>query len=170
MNKNTAIDYSRRITQSSPTGLVVITYELMNLHLRDAEDAMALITDAGELQSASTAEREIAFHASMKKARTLLGELISSLNLQYALSGELLRIYLYLNRELQLADLRKDVTLLPRLRGIIASLHDAFEEVAKSDVSGPVMENTQKVYAGMTYSKGSLNEDLVGDPNRGFKI
>ena len=164
MTKETVQEYSRRITQASPTGLVVITYELIDRHLADAEQYSRQWTGTGDETAA------VQYGESIRKARNLLGELISSLKLEYPVSGELLRIYLYLNRELQLAAIRKDATLLPRLRGIVQKLGTAFAEVEKTDDSGPVMEHTQRVYAGMTYSKNSLNEDLVGDFNRGFKV
>ena len=50
-------------------------------------------------------------------------------------------------------------------------LLESFEEVARQDESGPVMENTQQIYAGLTYGKDSLNEVfLQGDENsRGFR-
>ena len=53
---------------------------------------------------------------------------------------------------------------------MIAGLKTAFEKVAESDDSAPLMENTQSVFAGLTYGKGSLNETDL-DPNaanRGF--
>lgn len=50
------------------------------------------------------------------------------------------------------------------------SLHSAFEEVAKQDTSGAVMQNTQQVYAGLTYGKGKLNEVFMNgnERSRGF--
>lgn len=42
-------------------------------------------------------------------------------------------------------------------------MKESFEEIAKQDTSGPVMENSQQVYAGLTYGKGSLNEVAI-DP------
>ena len=49
-------------------------------------------------------------------------------------------------------------------------LKDSFQEEAKEDLSGAVMENTQSVYAGLTYGKNSLNEVLMNDHegSRGF--
>lgn len=156
MNREATATYSRKITQASRSDLVVITYELINLNLKDAMEIR---------------EKDIAeYRISIKKARNLLGELISSLDMQYEISGQLFRIYLYLNKELLHAELTGDDALIPRFCGIIQSLQEAFAEISKEDTSGPVMENTQKVYAGLTYSKGSLNEDLSVDPNRGYKV
>ena len=46
--------------------------------------------------------------------------------------------------------------------------HAGFTEAAKSDASAPLMQNVQKVYAGMTYGRSTLNENLMNDNNRGF--
>lgn len=40
---------------------------------------------------------------------------------------------------------------------------ESFEQVAKEDHSGPVMEHSQQLYAGLTYGKGTLNEVSFGE-------
>ena len=53
---------------------------------------------------------------------------------------------------------------------VIETLRRAFKEISLLDHSGPVMQNTQQLYAGLTYGKGTLNEAYI-DPNevnRGF--
>ena len=44
----------------------------------------------------------------------------------------------------------------------------SFEKAAADDKSAPLMDNAQKVYAGMTYGKGRLTESFINDDNRGF--
>ena len=58
------------------------------------------------------------------------------------------------------------------VREVMGKLKEAFQEVAKQDYSAPVMKNTQQVYAGLTYGKGSLNEVLLtgNDSNRGYRV
>ena len=53
---------------------------------------------------------------------------------------------------------------------IIGKLKKSFRTLSVSDNSGPVMQNAQSVYAGLTYGKGFLNETYVDarDYNRGF--
>jgi flagellar protein FliS len=53
---------------------------------------------------------------------------------------------------------------------ILKNLYVGFTEAAKSDTSAPLMQNVQKVYAGMTYGRSSLNENLMNDNNRGFLV
>ena len=53
---------------------------------------------------------------------------------------------------------------------ILKRLYTSFCEVAKSDTSGPLMRNTQQVYAGMTYGRTTLNESYMEDSHRGFFV
>ena len=46
---------------------------------------------------------------------------------------------------------------------VIRGLMESFEQVAKEDHSGPVMEHSQQLYAGLTYGKGTLNEVSFGE-------
>ena len=53
---------------------------------------------------------------------------------------------------------------------ILKRLYAAFCEAAKSDTSGPLMTNTQQVYAGITYGRSNLNESYIEDGHRGFFV
>ena len=44
----------------------------------------------------------------------------------------------------------------------------SIETAAGDDKSAPLMDNAQKVYAGMTYGRGRLTESFINDDNRGF--
>ena len=51
------------------------------------------------------------------------------------------------------------------------TLREAFVEVAKSDKSKPLMENTQRVTAGLTYGRNNLIESLgAEETTRGYWI
>ena len=53
---------------------------------------------------------------------------------------------------------------------VVKNLRDAFEKVSEEDHSKPLMMNAQKVYAGLTYGKGSdLSEVYQTEANRGFQ-
>ena len=51
---------------------------------------------------------------------------------------------------------------------IMKKLRNSFETAAADDKSAPLMDNAQKVYAGMTYGRGRLTESFINDDNRGF--
>ena len=155
MTREQIKDYSIKVTQASATRLVQLTLEITASYLKDAQDNQDDVS---------------VFRYNIKKSRTFIAHLISSLNMEYPISRELFNIYSYLNTELQKADIRADAVLLPRLRGIIDTLSEAFAEICEEDRGGMVMENTQKVYAGLTYSKGSLNESIYDDNSRGFTV
>ena len=42
------------------------------------------------------------------------------------------------------------------IKSVISKLLTAYRELAGQDESGPVMQNSQTVYAGLTYGKNSL--------------
>jgi flagellar protein FliS len=53
---------------------------------------------------------------------------------------------------------------------IVEKLLDSFRQVSEMDESEAVMENTETIYAGLTYGRDSLNETLYSEnmANRGF--
>lgn len=157
MTKEEQKDYGVKVTQASRTGLIVLMYEITIRYLDEATEAMG--------------EKDIpAYRQALKKARSFINELNSVLDLSYGIGRELQNLYLFMNRTLQQADIRKDSTDISRIRDMLEMLKTAFSEVEKSDLAGPVMENTQQIYAGLTYSRGSLNENVNSDPNRGFIV
>lgn len=149
--------FTLRITQANKTELIVILYEIVLAYMEDAEAA---------LQEGRITE----FREALRKVRSCLGELIASLNLDYELAARLLSLYLYCNRELTKADIRKEKEPLVHIRSVITKLLEAYRELAGQDTSGPVMQNSQTVYAGLTYGKNSLAENLTDQgSNRGFR-
>ena len=58
---------------------------------------------------------------------------------------------------------------LLHVQRVIRKLHKAYAQIENLDASGPVMGNTQTVYAGLTYGRNTLTEN-ISDPaaNRGF--
>lgn len=157
MTKELKQEYTRKITQANKTELVVILYEMLLIYLDETE-------------SAHKNEDRDGFRDGIRKARGCLKELMASLHFEYELAMNLLQLYLYANRELAKADIRNSVEELQHVRATMEKLHDAYEKLSKQDTSGPVMANTQTVYAGLTYGKNSLTESLADQgSNRGFR-
>lgn len=149
--------FTLRITQANKTELIVILYEIVLAYMEDAEAAL----EEGKITE---------FREALRKVRSCFGELIASLNLDYELAARLLSLYLYCNRELTKADIRKEREPLLHIRSVISKLLEAYRELAGQDTSGPVMQNSQTVYAGLTYGKNSLAENLTDQgSNRGFR-
>lgn len=148
-------NFTMRITQANKSGLVVILYEMYLTYLEDAENA---VKDRQE------------FRLALRRARGCLDELLDSLDFNYELSYQLLQLYVYANKEMALADAKGKAEPLKVCRKIMEGLLYAYREVSKQDMSVPVMENAQEVYAGLTYGKGQLTESLAHQGNRGFLV
>lgn len=157
MTKEQIKDYGVKITQANRTGLVVISYDI----------AIGYINSALEYYK----EQDVAsFRQEIKKAKAILNELTSALDMQYEISHILFKIYMFMSNHLMKCQIRAEATELNRIVGMLMQLREAFYEISATDTSEPVMENTQQVYAGLTYSKGSLNESMYTEQNRGFTV
>lgn len=150
--------FTLRITQANKTELIVILYEMTMLYVKDAKEALAI----GDIEK---------FRKEIKRARRCVEELLSSLHIEYAIARHMMQLYLYVNRELAKADLRCTEEPLEHILIVIQNLYEAYLEISKQDTSKPIMSNTQSVYAGLTYGKNNLNENLMDNTtNRGFLV
>lgn len=158
MTKEMKQEYTLRITQANKTQLITILYEMVLIYIDEAEAALSE-DDRAEYKSA------------IRKIRGCMNELTASLNLEYDLAQNLLQLYLYVNRELVQASVHYDKDNLEHVRLVIGELQKAYKKIEDQDVSGPVMGNTQTVYAGLTYGRNTLTENIT-DPasNRGFCV
>lgn len=157
MTKEEINGFSYRIMQASPTQLIVILLEMSQNYLNRA------ISDGekGELDS---------FRKNLHYTEQVINELNHSLDLQYEVGVELMQIYMYVKKALLRASVSKDCRELTRCVNMLEKLKNAFETVSKEDKRGPLMQNTQQVYAGLTYGKGQLNESFGLESNRGFRV
>jgi flagellar protein FliS len=80
-------------------------------------------------------------------------------------------LYIYVNKLLINASFHKCTEELNTAKSILTKLLIGFQGVSKEDVTGPVMQNSQQLYAGFTYGKGTLNEVYIDsrEQNRGYK-
>ena len=157
MTKEKKQAFTLRITTANKTELVEILYEMVLEYVNDSVEAM------------KSDDRD-ALHESIRKARACLRELMESIDFSYDISGNFMSLYAFVNKELVLAEIRKDEEMFENVRKVIIPLMDTYKELAKKDESGPIMENTQKVVAGMTYSKNDINESMMDQDNRGFYV
>lgn len=156
MKKESMQAYSKRITQANRTELVVITYEIIIEHIKNAQISF---------------ENQEEFSNDLDQAQAFLKELMVSLDFEHQISYNLMSLYIFINKQLIEAKLKKSCEMLPRVQGMLESLLSSFREVSKQDNSAPLMQNTQKVYAGLTYGRDDVNEMSLAsdDRNRGFK-
>lgn len=159
MQKEAVQAFTARITQASKSELIVILYEMILTEIKEAEEAF---------------EREDmeVFDKELKQAQKYLGELMAALDYRYKLAYELANLYQYVNERIITAMIRKKPDSLESAVSVLQKLLTGFEGVSREDTSGPMMRNTQQLYAGLTYGKGTLNETYIdpNDGNRGFII
>lgn len=157
MKKERIQSFAARVTQASRSELTVILYEMVITELDEAKEAHS----SGDMDS---------FVKELKKAQKYVNELMATLDYRHAMSYDLLSLYLFASKGIVTAIMKKDPKELIGVESIMNKLLVGFEGVSKEDKSGPMMRNTQQLYAGLTYGKGTLNETFI-DPNsnsRGF--
>lgn len=158
MTRELKQEFTLRITQANKTQLITILYEMALLYVDEAKEALSR-------------EDKVEFRQAIRKIRNCTNELTASLNFEYELAQNFLQLYLYINRELVKASMHYELENLEHVRFVIDKLQRAYKQIEDLDVSGPVMGNTQTVYAGLTYGKNTLTENIT-DPvtNRGFRV
>lgn len=158
MTKECKQQFTLRITQANSTQLIVILYEMLLSYLEEGKAAHEAGDRAG-------------FREAVRKMRGCLNELMRSLNLEYDIAGNLLSLYLYCLRKLAYGDVRNDTVVLDEVKNVIEKLHEAYGQVAARNEGGPVMKNTQTVYAGLTYGRNTLTENMTDQgPDRGLLV
>lgn len=146
MTKDEIKDFSLKITQSSKTGLVVITYEIIENYLESAIECY-------------NSEDIEGFSFNVKKAKQFLNDLSSNLDFHYKISFNLMSLYMYVNNRLVSAAARKSTDVIRECLNVIRSLKEAFKKIEPEDKRGRAMPNSDQIYVGLTYGKGSkLNE------------
>lgn len=159
MQKEAVQAFTARITQASKSELIVILYEMILTEIKEAEEAF----ERKDME---------AFDKELKQAQKYLGELRAALDYRYKLAYDLASLYQYVNERIINAMIRKKPDSLKSAVSVLQKLLTGFEGVSREDTSGPMMRNTQQLYAGLTYGKGTLNETYIdpNDGNRGFII
>ncbi len=158
MTKECKQQFTLRITQANSTELIVILYEMLLCYLQEGEETLK----AGDKDG---------FRDAIRKARGCMNELIASLNLKYEPAPALQQLYMFCLRRLAHAEMRKEIQALTEIEDVIRSLHDAYQQIAPLNEQGPVMNNSQTVYAGLTYGRNTLTENMADQGmNRGMLV
>mgnify|MGYP003414119911 CR=1 FL=1 len=157
MKKELIQDYTMRITQASRSELIVIMYEIILNDMVSAREAFA-------------AADFVTYEHELSHAGRFVNELMASLDYSIGLSYHLMSLYIYANKELTAAKTKRQPELLTGVEEVFEKLVAGYQKVSEEDISGPVMKNTQQVYAGLTYGRGTLHEMYVNvnESRRGF--
>ncbi len=157
MTKERIQQFTLRVTQANSTDLVVILYEMLLEYIEEAKEA-------------SFRGDNIALAEDVRKARNVLNELLESLDMRYEPAVNLRKLYFYCLRKLVHAQAGKEGAL-DEICKVIIPLRDAYAQIAPSNENGPVMGNSQTVYAGLTYGRNDLTENMADQgSNRGMRV
>ena len=159
MTKSEINVYTMRVAQASKSELIVIMYEMAVKYIDDGTEAL----QAGNVQE---------FRVNIKRAKAVVNELASVLDLRFSVSSNLLALYTYMNNVMVKSDITLKTDDLIRVRAMLEKLHTAFGKVSEQDNTEPLMKNVQQVYSGLTYSRNSLNESYANasDLKRGYRV
>ena len=157
MTREEIKDFTLRVSTANSVDLIVILYDVILTDLKNAEKAY---TD-GDFDS---------FTRDIHHATRFIHELTDCLDFNVELSKNLAVLYAYCARRLSMAAAGRHTEPLEDVKAVLEPLRKSFSEISCKDPSGPLMKNTQSVYAGLTYGRGCLNETFVDpkDYNRGF--
>ena len=157
MTKEQIQAYTLRVSQASPCELVVIMYDI-------------ILDDVKNARAAKSAGDDKQYQEDLVHAGKFVNELMDSLDFSEPISFRLMSLYIYVNKMLVKARISKKWDSLNDVELVIEKLREGFDGIKNQDTSGPVMQNVQQVYAGLTYGKGTLNETYFNaqDYNRGF--
>lgn len=148
--------FTRRISQCNKGSMIVIIYDIVFAYIEDAKQSYA----AGDYEG---------FKNALRKAQRAVDELIHALNFQYEVSKNLYSLYVFSKETMAKAVVKNSTDELEDVLAVLKDLYEAFTEASKQDHSLPLMQNTQQVYAGMTYGKNDLTETFqVPETSRGF--
>ena len=149
--------YTLRVSQASPCELVIIMYDI-------------ILDDVKNAREAKKAGDEKQYQADLVHAGKFVNELMDALDFSQQISFRLMSLYIYVNKMLVKARINKKWDSLNDVELVIEKLRAGYDGIKDQDTSGPVMQNVQQVYAGLTYGKGTLNETYLNaqDYNRGF--
>lgn len=158
MKKEKKQEFTLRITRANKTQMVVILYDMVLVYLQDCLESF----DKEDYKE---------YKWNIERAKDCIDELLNSLHMEYEIAGILKSLYFFYKRELTTAAvLQKKEMVLPVMQ-MIQELKESYEQVSSQDTSAPIMQNTQTVYAGLTYGKTSLNVDLSDQgTHRGFRV
>ena len=149
-------EFTLKISEANKTQMITIIYEMVMYYLDEAIENIGIGKKDDALKS-------------LQRAQNCIDELIHSLNMEYELARNLFQIYIFSKKELVVASASFSINRIWRVLKNFKNLHEAYEELEKEDTSDKLMGNTQKVYAGLTYGKYSLNEDVSATSyNRGL--
>ena len=150
MTKDDMIAFNRRITESNPTQLICVLFDMYFAYEKDAITALE-----------ESRQEEYIYAA--RQCGQVVEHLRSVLNFDYEISRELFSLYTFVEERIAGAMYSRKKQYFAEAAKVMHSLQEAFEKVAQEDGRQPLMKNTQQVTVGLTYGRNQLNESVARD-------
>lgn len=150
-------DFVAKITNASPLELIIINFEIIISYVNESKNYI------------ETKNKKFDFN--VQKARQFLLELRSSLNMNVEISYELMSLYNFVDSQLAKYLFNENIKIADDCINILNNILAGFKQIENKHLDNQsLMENTQQIFAGLTYNKnGALEEFVDTDNNRGFK-
>ena len=148
--------YTRKIAMANKTQMITILYEMVLEYISEAEEALENNDEKG-------------FTEGLFRAMNCIDELIHSLNVNYELGRNLLSLYLFEKKQIIRASVKISRDELIHVRNTFEKLHEAYLTLEAENNEEALMVGVPKVYAGLTYGRGRLEESITGNiMSRGY--
>ncbi len=141
--------YKMRITQAGVGELAVVMLEMEIQWLKESLEAYS----AGDIDI---------YCEDLDKASLTQIELMNILNLDNEVSKDVYAVYIYFNKQIINSKIKRKPQDIDRVIIMLEKYHESFKQIADTDTDGPVMQSSEKVYAGLTYGNGGLVESSLG--------
>lgn len=141
--------FKRRIAQAGIAEYTVLMLELEMEWMKEALEAY----NKQDMES---------FYSSTEKAQSVQLELMNIMNVDNMIARDVYAVFVYINKILIHAKIKKNPLDMERCRDLLLRYHKSFQELIKTDQSGPLMESGEKIYAGLTYGTSGLVENSIG--------
>lgn len=141
--------YKMRITQAGIASLTLVMLEMEMQWIDEAVEAF----DAQDIDS---------FTDYTGKAQSTQVELMNVLNMNNPVAADTYSVFAYINKMLIASKIKRQPQDLTRCREMLAKFYKSFQMIEHTDTAGPVIEHSEKVYAGLTYGAKGLVESSMG--------
>lgn len=151
-------EFTLRTSSANHTGLMLILFDMEKIYVEDA----LLAYSNNEIDD---------YLRNMDLAKKTHNELMSGIEPTDELGKRYLSILRFIYSKQINSCVKRVPDELDRCQRMMDNLREGFRHLNELDNEEPVMKNTHKVYAGLTYGKGTLNESVQGTDysSRGFK-
>lgn len=158
MTKEEMVAFNSRITQSNPSQLICVLFDMYFTYEKDALTALE-----------QDLQQEYIY--ATRQCGQVVEHLRSALNFDYEIAYNLFSLYTFVEECIARAMYSKQKKDFADASKVMKTLQEAFEKVAEEDGRKPLMTNTQQVTVGLTYGRNRLNESVAKDiGTRGYWV